>query len=1852
MVQDGDIRVIFVNIHGIPSLADHPKNTMIREAINKTGASIIGLAETNLDWNRLNGKNKWEDRSFGWWEDMTSTHCNNILEQPKHHYQPGGNLQITRGKCRYRIIGSGRDKSNMGRWTWQRISGKTGISTRIITAYRPCKSKGLTTTYMQQRRILDVRKIRNCPRMQMIDDLTEEIKEWLDNGEQIILMIDLNDDVTRGLAHDKLKAIGLQESITTRHGNSQPSTCNRGNKAIDGMYVSSTIMIQKGGYCPFNTFPSDHRALWIDVTINNICGNNMAPVLHPQARRLKCNDPKIQKKWTTLYLKALAEQNAIQRVYKLQTQLVQPLTEPMIQEYEKLRRIRTNARRHADNKCRKLRMGGVPYSVELSTARKKIELWQAILSWKLGRKVNSKYIKRLERRVQETGCRGKTLEEIKTAVATSFTVYWDLKSKASDLRTTFLQKKANELAKAKKTDQTNVYSQLIAVELQRKSARKIKYVLNKVLGGGVTKISLRNQQGEWEETTNKIQIELGCAKENESKYRQTENTPCMTGQLVQDIGYLGNTGAAQQILDGTYATPPGTNRYTEEYIQQLRYDPRAHNDPPIATLPTSEYVQGWKKKKEFTSAGKSGWTFSHSKTCALHKESADFEAAMAHIPYITGYTPKEWQVGVDIMIYKKINLDRVDKLRTIVLKEADANFNDGRMGKEMMQHAERNNMIAREQYGSRKGHSSIDHAVNKRLSYDLMRLYRKPGALCSNDAKSCYDRILHSIVALSMKRLGIPAPPIECMLRCIQTMDHHIRTTHGDSNITYSSKDTPIPFQGVLQGNGASPSIWVAVSTPLLNMMRQANHGMHIQSAITQQQSNIVAFAFVDDTDLVQGQMGGVNITTEEVMQEMQEAILRWEGGLKATGGAIVPEKSFVYPIDFKFTPAGKVKYKTVQEINARFEVPNAQDQIIALKQLEANEASETLGVFLAPDGNNDAAKEALLAKANLWSELVHKGHLNAEDVMRAMDSTITQTLNYSLPALTLSEKECTRIMAPILNVALPQSKVCRTFPRKVVYGPKSMMGLGKNDLYLKQGALQIGLFQQYIHTDTITGELLRANAEIIKIHLGIGQNFFHLDYNILHRITPPSLLKHVWGFTHQNNITIQEEATSNLILRRVNDKFLMEEIALNNRVFTGTELAHINRCRLYLQVTSLADITTGNGLCIRKGVMSGTMETLNEPYYQWPKQIRPGVTSWRLWRKAIKSCFLRGVGLYIKAGMQLGRWNDGAQDQWKWFYSRHNQHVYQRQGNRWKVYRRQGRGPIGMQPHYTYISDAMDKPAQVVRCTVFQDNNGRYRLSGSDRDIPRPLQPNHPQTTIISNNTVHGNLRDIISSIQNGTAKLVSDGSYLAKEGIGTAGWVIEGSQIGNQIRGRHETPGSALSQCSHRSEMWGMLGLIMTINDLCQTHHILHGTVTAKCDGEGTINILSWMHAITKNSRKHFDIIQALQAAISASPIEWKFCHLKGHQDKYISYSQLDRWAQLNVLVDTIAKQELTRIIASGGRQGSTMIMPHNKCTIYWTNRDNIKEAISSHLSDTIIDMISTERIKGYWEEKRHIGPAVSQTVDWDILQRSAKHYTKGKWLAKQVTGICGVGKMLKLWKHQNHNTCPRCGRDNENTEHVILCKAPSAISTWEQAINNLERWMKDNDAEPHMLEIICNSLRAWKSMEPLPAPTNEIPHIVMEAMIEQDSIGWYNLINGFISKKWAKIQQAHFQDIGNMKSPILWISRFQKRIWEIPWTMWQHRNEFLHNDGRTVHFQETAAINQAIRDEYDLAQHGLPDNYQHLFQEELEDIINQDIYARQAWLTSVWVARDCYTPTYLRQGRNKTAEAFYLRWKKKLR
>jgi len=72
------------------------------------------------------------------------------------------------------------------------------------------------------------------------------------------------------------------------------------------------------------------------------------------------------------------------------------------------------------------------------------------------------------------------------------------------------------------------------------------------------------------------------------------------------------------------------------------------------------------------------------------------------------------------MLEKVAGNVNVEKLRIILLFEADFNYNNKWLGRAIMFNAESAGMMADEQYGSRKNKSAIVQCLNKTFFYDLV----------------------------------------------------------------------------------------------------------------------------------------------------------------------------------------------------------------------------------------------------------------------------------------------------------------------------------------------------------------------------------------------------------------------------------------------------------------------------------------------------------------------------------------------------------------------------------------------------------------------------------------------------------------------------------------------------------------------------------------------------------------------------------------------------------------------------------------------------------------------------------------------------------------------------------------------------------------------------------------------------------------------------------------------------------------------------------------------------------------------------------------------------------------------------
>ena len=88
------------------------------------------------------------------------------------------------------------------------------------------------------------------------------------------------------------------------------------------------------------------------------------------------------------------------------------------------------------------------------------------------------------------------------------------------------------------------------------------------------------------------------------------------------------------------------------------------------------------------------------------------------------------------------------------------------------------------------------------------------------------------------------------------------------------------------------------------------------------------------------------------------------------------------------------MKYKSLREIpEASFTAKDHEDTLHNLDCFEFYEAKETLGVFLAPDGNTKTAVEELRKKALKWKHYVLAGHMDSKHVLEIKEEASIQLL-------------------------------------------------------------------------------------------------------------------------------------------------------------------------------------------------------------------------------------------------------------------------------------------------------------------------------------------------------------------------------------------------------------------------------------------------------------------------------------------------------------------------------------------------------------------------------------------------------------------------------------------------------------------------------------------------------------------------------------------------------------------------------------------------------------------------------------------------------------------------------------------
>jgi len=97
--------------------------------------------------------------------------------------------------------------------------------------------------------------------------------------------------------------------------------------------------------------------------------------------------------------------------------------------------------------------------------------------------------------------------------------------------------------------------------------------------------------------------------------------------------------------------------------------------------------------------------------------------------------------------------------------------------------------IACKQYGSQNHRVAGTQCLNKQLFYDYIQAMHILAALCSNDAKSCYDWIVLLIAALCLCHLGAPVQVVISMTSMLTQLCHHVQSAFKNSAISQGQEN-------------------------------------------------------------------------------------------------------------------------------------------------------------------------------------------------------------------------------------------------------------------------------------------------------------------------------------------------------------------------------------------------------------------------------------------------------------------------------------------------------------------------------------------------------------------------------------------------------------------------------------------------------------------------------------------------------------------------------------------------------------------------------------------------------------------------------------------------------------------------------------------------------------------------------------------------------------------------------------------------------------------------------------------------------------------------------------------------------
>ena len=1825
------------NTGGIGFVSDErSKQTLKMEKLKKLlldhKFDLVGLTEVNKDWRRMEHNNTIWGATSGWRENRRVQVGQNITKpSSKSDLLIGGVAMVAFDDLVFRISKQESDARNLGRWCSFTITGKNNVKTSIFTCYCPVRGKSIGSTLAQHLIYMKENKSSipdtHCPRQLFGLDLKAALEDKMEKGHNILVMGDFNSE------HSNLKKwmqeLGLSDLIEQRHGTCPKTYIRSKDSPIDCIFGSPQFTITRGGYLSFTKLLSNHRGIWVDIPKFLLYGYNPPQPTFPSARRLKLLDPRVVKKYIDRLLLLMHKHDLFYRMNILHNYADIHFSERRAEEFEKIDKIVGKLMNEAESKCRKLHTGAVPWSPTYKKACDTLLYWLMRRTYFNGEHRNVRQLIVLQRKIDLQYDPTLSLNQIDHSIKEAYKERKRCMKLAESLSLEYRTQLAIAKEEAGETKAASFLRNMNHIEAQRRLFRNIRHMEGKTRGGSTSKVitTFNNIPTEY---TDKTKIEQLCANENERKYHRFEssNSQLFLPELIQDLGRYGEGPQVKSVIDGTYVPPNNITHATRDFLSACNCNSdttHIDNEQDIVSRYNS-HVSTWKIRKEFT--GTYHHHIGHYKAVLKNKDLSWFFFQRSDIPEITGYSPIRHRECVDLMIMKRSQCFELTSQRTLGILDTEFNQSNKKIGKMGMDNAIDRQKLAPEQFAVRNS-SAIDQIVSKRCIIDHHHSKRRCFTLTSSDLDGCYDRIIHTAAALALLRVGIPINRIKSMFSSIQRMIHKIRTTYGDSEITYGGDDlgafSHYP-QGVLQGNATGPTVWILLSSVVFEILHKRGFAVEMCTSISKQLFQMVGFAYVDDCDLFQSGNDPI-----EVHASTQDLLVSWSSIMDVTGGAISIDKSWWYLIDYIWNNGKWIAQDAGTDLELLAPTPTGDS--VSLNRLYADEASEMLGVWVAPNGNKDKLITNQRDAAITWGAKVKVGHPSQMEAWQALHSTITAKLKYPLPACSLTEAECKSIMYPTIKAALPKAGIASNMVCAVRDAPFAYGGAGVLSLYHQQGTARTTMIVEQLFKMTPTGKQLLTCIEDLVLEAGLYGPLWEMPFKEISKyVDKHSLIYDTLQYQHENNIAISAPHGT-ISPQRDGDSALMD-LALTKYNDCAT-LRAIQRVRMAFGVIHLSDICSVNGSTLNMHFLKSQPTRIIKNTYDWPSKHHFNRYDLSKWRNLLRDIFCDNNH---NLPTPLGIWKHMSQsvwiDSWDFFITNDKEFLFHFTGGVWR--RHLLRPHSNRSYHLEYLETDRPSHLQLLRATVQLTKHCIFVISTSHRTPPNITPPQDmltfgsisiepPSISWFMDNISSSNTTDhLLTHLLQGTAIAVSDGSYFPLHKVGACAWIVSTPDGSEFITGGGLIPGESNDQSSYRSELGGLLGIVGFISHLLLPPS-LSPTITIACDGLNALNNVHSDKSKLKAKYNDIDLISIINSLWNKTTFIPKRVHVYGHQDS--KNRTLTILEQLNCLMDTKAKA-----IATTHIDCNTTIPPFAATSLGYGTIKCGSKLITSNLQSSLYNQITLNNMIEWFSTNSEVKVNLTQSkLAWHCFSQARKEVSlpMNLFITKWLSGDTATGRVMCQRKQRCSSSCPRCGEDDEHLLHVLTCNSTETTTLQHKLLSELVEWLRSNNTHPRLALFFKLGLKKWFDDQTYQwHPSSAIfsdSTTINTALHSQLQVTWYFLLCGLLTEDIVSLQQSYFNDIDSKKSSSRWATNLIKKLWNIPHQLWLQRNEALHKKESIYKQSKLQILKTSITNEYNYGLANLPQIYSSYFNQPLRVLLKKSTHSLKRWFLIIRSARE---------------------------